>query len=295
MITNNHQWDFTSLSIVLSSYITQFIYAQPLPLPNTPSTLTDDHVQDQHAGYCSVKSAYHYLVSKSSKATRRTLVAWSWIWKLKIPPKIKIFIQKCAHHRIPTKSVLFPHAAERDQVCPHCKKIETPIHVLWDCHFAHQICSSFPRHLFIADFFRLELHDWCKIDSKLTSPLCYTPWYIIFTFTLWAIRLGRNSLIFTRKSIPYLSLKQNAISHATKFFFLNTVLSGHSPPSFFTYIRWSPAPFPFITLNTDSSSLGNPAESGAGGVARSANGEWLWGFALHLGVTNNTMAKLWGI
>ena len=39
MITNNHQWDFTSLSIVLPSYITQFIYAQPLPLPDTPLLL----------------------------------------------------------------------------------------------------------------------------------------------------------------------------------------------------------------------------------------------------------------
>ena len=93
------------------------------------------------------------------------------------------------------------------------------------------------------------------------------------------------------KSIPYLSLKQNAISHATEFFFLSTVPFEYSSPSSYIYIRWSPAPFPFITLNTDGSSLGNPGESGAGGVARSANGEWLWGFALHLEVTNNTMAK----
>ena len=46
---------------------------------------------------------------------------------------------------------------------------------------------------------------------------------------------------------------------------------------------------------TDGSSLGNPETSNAGGMARSANGEWLWGFSLHLGVTNNTIAKLWGI
>ena len=154
-------------------------------------------------------------MSKSSKATRRTLVTWSWIWKLKIPPKIKIFIWKCVHHRIPNKLVLFPHADVRDQGCPCCNKIETPIHALRDCHFAHQIWSSFPEHLLIADFFILELPDWCKINSKLTFPLSYTPWYILFTFTLWVIWLGQNSLIFMGKSIPYLSLKQNAISHAT--------------------------------------------------------------------------------
>ena len=176
-------------------------------------------------------------MSKSNKATGRTLVTWSWIWKLKIPPKIKIFIWKCAHHRILTKSILFLHATVRDQVCPHCNMIETSIHVLWDCHFSRHIWSLFPGNLFIADFFRLELHDWCKINSKLTSPLCYTPSYIIFTFTMWAIWLGRNLLIFTGKFIPYLSWKQNAISHATKFFFLSTVPPGHSLLSSFIYIR----------------------------------------------------------
>ena len=160
MITTNHQWDFTSLSMVLPSHITQFIYAQPLPIPDTPFNLPDDCVWNQHTRYYSVKSAYHYLVSKSSEATGRTLVTWSWIWKLKIPPKIKNFIWKCAPHRIPTKSVLFPYADMRDQVCPRCNEIEMPIHVLRDCHFARQIWSSFPGHLLIADFFKLEFHDW---------------------------------------------------------------------------------------------------------------------------------------
>ena len=30
-------------------------------------------------------------------------------------------------------------------------------------------------------------------------------------------------------------------------------------------------------------------------MARSVTGEWLWGFSLHLGITNNSMTKLSGI
>ena len=241
------------------------------------------------------KSAYHSCVPKSNEATWWSLISWSWIWKLKISPKIRLFVWKCAHHHIPTKSVIFPHVALSDQVCPHCNEIEMPIHVLCDCHFARHIWSSFPMHFLLSDFFKLELHDWCKLNSKLNSPLCYIPWNIIFAFIIWAIWLGQNSLIFTRKFIPYHILKQNAISHATKFFFLSTVPSGHPSPSSLKYIRWSSAPFPYITLNTDGSLLGNPGESSVGGMARTTNGKWLWGFLLHLGVTNNTMVELWDI
>ena len=107
--------------------------------------------------------------------------------------------------------------------------------------------------------------------------------------------MGRNYLIFLGIFIPFHILRQNAISHATRFFFLSTVHSGHSAPLSIKCIRWSLAPFPYVTINTDGSSIGNPGKSGAGGVACSSNGEWLWCFSLHLGVTNNTMVELWGI
>ena len=69
MITNTHQWDFTPLSMILPSTITQFIYAQPLPIPSSPATLIDDLVWDHHASICSIKSVYHSLVPKSNEAT----------------------------------------------------------------------------------------------------------------------------------------------------------------------------------------------------------------------------------
>ena len=199
--------------MVLPSTITRFIYAQPLPILGSLATLTDDCVWDHHAIICSIKSAYHSFLPKSNEATWRTLVTWSWIWKLKMPPKIQLFIWKCAHHRIPTKSIIFPHVALSDQVCPRCNEIETPIHVLHDFHFARHIWS--PLNFLISDFFRLKLHAWYKLNSKLNSPSCYIPWKNIFAFTIWAIWLGQNSLIFTGKFIPYHVLKQNAISYAT--------------------------------------------------------------------------------
>ncbi|KAK7820634.1 hypothetical protein CFP56_038651, partial [Quercus suber] len=226
----------TKRNMVLPPTITQFIYAQPLPIHGSPDTLTNDHVWYHHTGVCSIRSTYRYLLSKPKEVIGRISVTWSWIWKLKIPPKIQSFLWKCAHHHIPTKLVIFPHADLSDQGCSHCNELETPIHVLHDYQFARNIWSSFP----------------CKSNSKLHSPLGYVPWNLIFAFTLWAIWLGRNSLIFLGTFIPFHILKQNSISYATK---------------------WSLAPSPYITINTNDNSLGNPGKSGVRGVARSSNGE----------------------
>ena len=71
----NHQWDFTPHSMVLPPTITQYIYAQPLPIPCSQSTLSlvDDRVWDHHAGIGSVKSTYHSLLPLSNGGARRTM------------------------------------------------------------------------------------------------------------------------------------------------------------------------------------------------------------------------------
>lgn len=164
-------------------------------------------------------------------------------WKLNIPPKIKLFIWKCAHHRIPTKSLIFPHADLNTQMCPCCNEIEMPIHILRDCTFARNIWSPFSSHWLISDFFRLELHNWCKHNSKVILPSSYIPCNIIFAFTIWVIWLGWNSLVFIGRFIPHDILQKNAISHATEFFFLSSIPAWHPFPSSNTSIRWRPALF----------------------------------------------------
>ena len=209
--------------------------------------------------------------------------SWSWIWTLKFPPKIKLFLWKCAHPRIPTKSIIFNHLSQ------------TLMHVFRDCPFVRSIWLSFPPTMLLPDFFTLDLHNWCKQNTKIYTHLSYISWKVLFAFTVWEICLGQNSLIFSGKMIPYQALKDNSISHATKFYFLSSfpVSSSSTLPSI--WIRWCPGPFPFITINTDASSIGNPGPVGAGGLACSHIGAWLWGFSMNLGRSNNTVAELWGI
>ena len=52
---------------------------------------------------------------------------------------------------------------------------------------------------------------------------------------------------------------------------------------------------PFIMLNMDGSSLGNPGRAGAKGLLRDSSGKWISGFSLNLGITSNNVAELGAI
>ena len=196
----------------------------------------------------------------------------------------------------------YPHQIDHfPSCCPEWPSVP-PLQWAWNTNSCFAWLPFYPSYLVFLpwvftyfELFQSRVTWLCKLNSKLNYLSCYVPWNIIFAFTIWNIWLGWNSLIFSRNSIPSHILKQNAISHATEFFFLSSVPLRQSSSLSIKYIRWSPAPFPYITINTDSSLIGKLGKSGAGGVARLANGEWLWGFSLLLGVTNNTMAELWGL
>ena len=148
---------------------------------------TDIRVWNHQSSICSVKSANHFILDSRNEGQGGARETWSWIWMLKLPPKIKLFLWKCANHRLPTKSIIFNHSLQTNQICPRCVKLETPIHVLRDCTFARSIWMSFPPNMLIPDFFNLNLHNWCKQNTKVNTQFAYVPWNVLFAFTVWAI------------------------------------------------------------------------------------------------------------
>ena len=57
-------------------------------------------------------------------------------------------------------------------------------------------------------------------------------------------------------------------------------------------IKWIAPPEPFIKLNTDGSSLGNPSLAGVGRLLHNSSGDWISGFSLHMGITSNNIVEL---
>ena len=78
---------------------------------------------------------------------------------------------------------------------------------------------------------------------------------------------------------------------ATEFFFF-VCLAKNIKIKISRIIKWNAPPKPFINLNTDGNSLGNPSLGGVGKLLCNSLGDWISGFSLHMGITSNNIAEL---
>ncbi|KAK9283712.1 hypothetical protein L1049_011962 [Liquidambar formosana] len=62
-----------------------------------------------------------------------------------------------------------------------------------------------------------------------------------------------------------------------------------------SFTGWSPPPLEWVKLYTDSSSIGNPWPTGAGGFIIGPDGRLIVGFIRNVGTSNSVAAELWAL
>ncbi|RZB56873.1 hypothetical protein D0Y65_045822 [Glycine soja] len=77
--------------------------------------------------------------------------------------------------------------------------------------------------------------------------------------------------------------------------FIQTYFKGSSSTRDPHNIIWSAPISPFVKLNIDGSSLGNPGSLGFGGIVRDSRGFWFSGFYGHFDHTTNIHVELLAI
>jgi hypothetical protein len=60
------------------------------------------------SGIYSSKSTFHWLLVREKEVS---VDSWFWIWKLRVPEKMKLFIWKISHNALPTNSTIFHYGA----------------------------------------------------------------------------------------------------------------------------------------------------------------------------------------
>ena len=103
--------------------------------------------------------------------------------------------------------------------------------------------------------------------------------------------MARNECIFNNQSFSQYRIIYKVVQCAIEFFFL-VCPAKNIKIGIPRIIKWNALLEPFIKLNIDDSSLGNPRLAGVGRLLRNSLGAWILGFSLHMGIASNNIAEL---
>lgn len=128
---------------------------------------------------------------------------WAFIWTLRVPPKIKLFIWKLINNVLPTGLFLasripnFRHAT----YCRHCNEQEEDItHIFHDCIHAKHCWSFVDKWWMKLDICTIS-NDWLYQIFRVADSTSYKDhWQSTISATLWTLWLHRNESIFKNSS-----------------------------------------------------------------------------------------------
>ena len=126
-------WNLTCLSFELPEIIKNTILATPLHRFSDCDDLRS--WVSNISGNFDQKNAYLLAIGEEDAPD----FEGKWIWKLKILPKIQIFLWKCLHHTLPVKGILSDRGIEGLGGCDSCPEVrESILHVLRECPVAQR-------------------------------------------------------------------------------------------------------------------------------------------------------------
>ncbi|KAJ4766167.1 RNA-directed DNA polymerase (reverse transcriptase)-related family protein [Rhynchospora pubera] len=129
------------------------------------------------------------------------------IWKLKAPPKVKIFLWLLLQDGLLTQQNLLVRNWPANDECPCClaRPFETACHLFLHCPFATALWNRI-RHFYLLP--PLILTDDLPEFWLRNSLVIGTVWDIIWAATSWTIWKERNSRIFNSLTRPQFLLVQ---------------------------------------------------------------------------------------
>lgn len=130
-IRTNNTWDLKKLAFEL-----------PKPLINSILSITPTESPKDIPTWALIENGKFTSNScyKVVSNINKNLPDFSWIWNLKCLNKIKYFLWKCLHNKLPTRSYLNYIGINIDPICPTCKsENETNDHIFIRCKMVRDI------------------------------------------------------------------------------------------------------------------------------------------------------------
>lgn len=117
---------------------------------------------------------------------------WSFVWRLSLPNKLKVFTWRLLKRALPVSSNPIRRRMLVDQICNVCKEhVETEIHTFQDCPFARLVwaLSGLPVTVYSQHFTDVWL--WISnLKQVLTKDQM-----ALFVCICWCLWYNRNKLV----------------------------------------------------------------------------------------------------
>lgn len=192
LITEDGQWDETIIKASFLDIDERAIVRQPLNSQGQDFWAWEP----ERSGIYTVKSAYKLLFKKKEEADHAQGPSssadglWSKIWKLEIPPKVKVFWWRVAHEFLPARQVLWKRHIEPVPCCEVCGASEESIaHVLLHCTIVKVFWSQIRAGIGV------KLPDLNPITwvNDLTAGVCSRRETAVILCGMWSLWMRRNS------------------------------------------------------------------------------------------------------
>ena len=74
------------------------------------------------------------------------------------------------------------HSSHFPQQCPYCPFAETPLHLLWECHWSQCVWHKLQPPNPYDSFSTSNIFDWCCTNATCNYLVVDKPWNLIYIF-----------------------------------------------------------------------------------------------------------------
>ncbi|KAH9716124.1 reverse transcriptase domain-containing protein [Citrus sinensis] len=216
-------------------------------------------------GMFSVRAAYELLDDSMGSGSQ---IDWRLAWNWKGPQSIRVFLWLLLHGRLKTREELYRRHVNVSIYCDRCGgSAEDILHSLRDCVTVRRVWAQLMSSQYHPNFFLWPLKDWLHINlMRGNNTASQEYWRVCFGVTVWRLWFWRNHVLFNHGSWDSSSIVTDIKARTAEI----------------------------LSLNTDGAKKGF-GQTGAGGLLRDFNGNWIMGFIVNLGTCSVLSAELWGL
>uniref|UniRef100_A0A803QS69 Reverse transcriptase domain-containing protein n=1 Tax=Cannabis sativa TaxID=3483 RepID=A0A803QS69_CANSA len=260
------EWDEEVLRDVLTVRDQELVWKIPL----SSDVERDGWFWNKEAsGLFTVRSAYRILQQQKLNNHQPVFSgAWTKLWQLKLPPKVKDFLWRVCTNSFPTRFQLTTKHIPINSDYPMCLAApETSLHVLVRCPFAQnywqqsQIPAVGLAAMLFCSWWEEGLQVWNEAECLEAGMV------------LWSIWKVRNEVVWNEKqptSEEVLFLAK--LNFVDWYNAQNQELGSPNEPNRVSLEHWTPPTFPKYKVNVDGALFPNEKSYGIGLVARDSFG-----------------------